>query len=188
MATISMLLGTANNNATAALYGKKVKVIYNLVDWAKVEEANGAVAVAVNDIVKVLRIPAGSKVLDAGCKVIEASNVTSFKFGLGNSLAGGTFIYVADNTGDMKTTGYSTEAFTGTYTQVGNLATFSVPVTKDPRGQRFTSEGDIRIQIGSHTGTLSTTGVVGVYAVIAPISPFTGMNIDDTDQAGVPQS
>lgn len=164
MATVDRTLGTSTGKGLAALYGKHVKTIYALIDLQDVVTEKGS-ALAAGDVINCLRVPAGSRVLFAGAKVVTATDANTLHFSLGT--ASEQARYIAAFAGTAQTAGFSTPA-TPANTYVIN-----------------SSQTTIDMVIGTYTGTALTAGLVAVFAEIADYSEFAGAQINDTTSGGV---
>lgn len=166
MATIDFRKGTSSGKGSAALYGRPVKTVYQIVDLQDAAESKGS-ALAAGDIIQCIRIPAGSRVSFGGAKVIEATNASTLHFKLG--VTGDDAVFVSAHTGLAESATFVTPTYAGT--------------TK-----LFSSASEVVLTIGTYTGTTLTAGQVAVWIDIADLSDFGASNINETTSAGEPQA
>lgn len=152
MATVTTLANSASTAVSHVGYASNVKVPYlieNEIDWAEALTAKGS-ALADNDVIEVLRIPAGSVILGAGAQVVTAVDATTATVDFG--VTGGDV--------DEWVDGLDIKATAGTHsTQLAvspNLTTVSTADTLDAL-------------LLTVTGTLST-GKTRFWAIVLDIS------------------
>jgi len=147
MSTISLYVGgTTGYPARAGLQG--VGVFEQVIDFAAVLAAKGS-ALAAEDIVQAISLPAGVQIISAGAEVLTAANPSAATINVG--LAGGDTIV---DGADAKTAGYCAVGTNGFLQTAGN---------------RLSAADTIDVTLATLTGTIST-GKVRVYVVIANIS------------------
>lgn len=151
MATIDMSSGVAN---VPAAYPHRVgPVVVDMeVDFAAATTAKGS-ALAANDVIQTLDIPAGCYIIAAGMQVVEAMTGTSTDLALDLGITGGD----VDNFVD----GFDFDA-----AAVGDYAAAATP---DAGWELVTTADTLDILIAAQTGTF-TGGKVRVFAVLMDVS------------------
>lgn len=160
MATITIPNGTAaaGGKASAPLYGRQVNVKTKIVDLVNAAAVKGS-ALAQDDVIQTVAVPANSIILGVYCKVLEAADVSTmlFNVGLGTDAdlyAAGAALTTLGKVGPIMAGMSSSLNWTGTYDTVDiTLATFS--------------------------GTAPTTGQVEVNVIVAELPDTGGANIAD---------
>lgn len=152
MSTIDMITGGTSGHLSR-MSASIPYVVEKYVDFADVLEEKGT-ALAADDYVKVIQVPAETLVLSAGLEVETAGDSTTLTLDLGyggDTVTGDVYTDGADG----KTTGY------------GALGTNGKLVAN---ALRTTSAADtLDLKFATLTGTL-TAGLVRVYAVMMDIS------------------
>lgn len=152
MATIDMTtgtVGTVTNGITANQTTSPIRMMSTVVDFAAATTSKGS-ALAANDVLQVLDIPANSQVMMAGFHVLTAMTGTSTNLALDLGFTGGD----VDNFCD----GFDYDG-----ASVGDVSTRGIPATASETFITATDTLDILIQ--AQTGTF-TGGKVRVWAIV----------------------
>jgi len=147
MSTMNDQLATLTLDGFPAL-GQKVGLVQVEIDLAEVLAEKGS-ALADNDVIEAIQIPAGQLVLTAGIQVVTAANGTTLTADLG--ITGGDVDQFVD--------GGNLRAAAGTYC--------ATPVTA--QHHLFTAADSIDVLLLTLTGTVST-GKFRVWALVASVS------------------
>ena len=166
MANVNLRKGTLGGKGQANIYGKPVKTVYALVDLVDAE-ATKASTLATNDVLQAIALPPGTLVHSAGARVLEASNVAAIHFSIGNT--GDTVKWVAASAG---LTNVATWA-----TPVGLSATTTLTLNQLIPALNITTDS-VNLVLSTHSGTVSTAGIIAVWATISDMSEFAGANIN----------
>lgn len=152
MATITTLANNASTSTTHASAASNVKLPYLVevvIDYAEALVAKGS-ALAANDVIELIRVPAGTVILGAGAQVITAADSTTLTIDVG--ITGGDV--------DEWVDGLDAKATAGTY---------STDLAVSPNWTTISTADTIDALFATLTGTL-TTGKVRVYAWLLDVS------------------
>jgi hypothetical protein len=158
MATIDMSVGTVGA-VGAAPYSAVPRLVELEVDFAAAATAKGS-ALAANDVIQTIDVPAGSLVYSVGMEVLEAMTGTSTDLALDVGVTGGDV--------DVFIDGFDMDG-----ADVGDHAALA---SSGARPVLVTADDTIDILIAAQTGTF-LTGKVRMYAVI--------MDVNGRDAPGV---
>ena len=155
MATISMSTDSTSN-ANAGTGNKQIRgaltVLQNDINMVDAIAANGGTALAANDIIEAIAVPANTLILHAGFKVVTAMAGTTTDSEIHHGITG-TDVDIFATAFDLD--GASVGAHTPAITSSGVCS--NLPV--------FTASADtIDVEIQASGGTI-TGGVIRVYAV-----------------------
>ena len=150
MATIDMAPLDGNGDTPTLTDNKKVYQIDHYVDFAAAATAKGS-ALAANDVIEVLNIPANTVILYGGIEVIDKMTGTS-----------------TDATIDVGITGVDVDQYVdGFDLDAGNVGTYA---SNGVQGYaRTTVKDTIDVLIVTQTGTI-TGGKIRVFAVVGDLS------------------
>lgn len=156
MATIAQALGgTAGHPSRSSV--KQPYVISNTLNWAEVLTAKGS-ALAANDVVTALNVPAGTLVLHAGIEVVTAADATAATVDLGDGDDADGYVDGAN----AKTVAFASSTLALTE---GTPNT----VTGYRSGKVYGTADTIDLTVATLTGTLAA-GVVRVWAVVMDVA------------------
>lgn len=167
MATITMSTNSASTSNNGGTGNKKLRgaltVLQNDLDMADAILQNGGTALAANDIIQAIAVPANTMILHAGFKVVSAMEGTTTDSAFHIGITGTDVdIFAASFDYDGASVGDHTPAITSSGV-CGNL-----PV--------FTAAADtLDVEIQASSGTI-TGGILRVYAVC--------IIMDDISQSG----
>lgn len=150
MATVDMTAGTAYS-VGGAPYSNVVKVVEREVDFAAATTAKGS-ALAANDVIEVIDVPAGSLVYSVGIEVLEDMTGTSTDLALDVGVTGGDV--------DVFIDGFDFDA--------ASAGDYAALASAGARPVQFAAADTIDILIAAQTGTF-TGGKIRVFAVMVDV-------------------
>lgn len=160
MATIALATGTTTGKGLAALYGKPAKQLYKLVNLVDISTVKGS-AFAQTDVITTLRVPAFSVVICPRVRVLEVADVGTLNVDVGMASA--------------------LTASTNNIIDEGNLCTLGLLANAGATALVTTIDTstmtDVSVTIMTFTGTVPTTGVFAISAIVLDMSQFEGANI-----------
>ena len=180
MATITIPQGTAGaaGSGQAALYGRPTHTTVKIVDLVNAAAVKGS-ALAQDDVIQAVAIPAKSYIKSVFVRCIEAHDVDNIRIDVGTGVDVDAFVdaqlmtlgnggICAPTEGGM---GRSTitQASTGTLTNANSTGTLNIMATYDT----------IDVVLASFTGTAPTTGQLAVFVEWVDLSTPAGANITD---------
>lgn len=174
MSTITIPRGTASagGKGIAALYGRSSKTLVTIVDLVNAAAVKGS-ALAQDDVIQAVAVPANTIINKVYCRVLEAADVATLNVDVGTGVDADAFVDAGSlaSTGLLLPTAVAqgvsvVQAATGTVSFVGTL--------------NFTGTYDtIDVTLMTFTGTVPTTGQLAIFVDITDITDPQGANIAD---------